>query len=193
MKNRCCSRTIKGRICKNNGLINQKYCNVHSSKINCTICFDPINSLKKLSCNHVFCKDCIFKWINVSPFCPCCRRQVSPYDYNQAINYNIVNGNLIIKCTHSYHTIITADNYHFYEYLTDSDALFHSLNFDTMAQLKQDMHLYENIWNQFLNMDRMTNIKIINLDEYHDYYSDFEISTDYQGIKYLDIYKFKVN
>ena len=191
MKNRCCSITIKGRICKNNGLKNQKYCNVH--KINCSICFDPINSLKKLSCNHVFCKDCIFKWINISPFCPCCRRQVLPNDYNEAMEYNIVNGNLITLCIHHYHTIITANNYHFYEYLADSNALFFPLNSDTMAQLKQDMYLYENIWDHYLNMNRITNIKFITLDEYRNYYSDFEISTDYEGIKYLDIYKFKVN
>ena len=42
----------------------------------CTICLNSHKgtSKKRLSCNHVFCTDCINTWLQDSDTCPVCRR-----------------------------------------------------------------------------------------------------------------------
>lgn len=45
----------------------------------CIISFCENSQLVKTRCNHIFCKDCLDKWINDSkPDCPLCRQPVIP-------------------------------------------------------------------------------------------------------------------
>lgn len=39
----------------------------------CPICLNDIKDIFTLKCNHVFCKECINKWLKVSSICPLCR------------------------------------------------------------------------------------------------------------------------
>ena len=42
----------------------------------CSICFESFDDneeLVKTICNHVFCKVCLFQWININDSCPVCR------------------------------------------------------------------------------------------------------------------------
>ena len=195
MKNRCCSRTKAGFICKNKNVKNQDYCSSHiKNKIECSICLDSIHSFKRLeNCNHIFCKDCIYKWLSITPFCPCCRNQVSPGDYNLSHNYNVAHGNLIIIYEHCYNLIINEYNYDFYNYLNECNVLFTYLSDDTMALLKEDMRQNIIYWNQYLSMHKHTRVTYINLQEYNDYYNTFKIDICEHGVKYFDIHSIDVN
>jgi len=42
----------------------------------CSICLDVVKEQKELSCNHVFCKICINKWLKINKSCPCCRMMI---------------------------------------------------------------------------------------------------------------------
>ena len=42
--------------------------------MSCPICLDTFKNIKKLSCNHDFCKDCIDKWTKNT--CPLCRKVI---------------------------------------------------------------------------------------------------------------------
>lgn len=46
--------------------------------MSCNICFSdtPLNPIST-PCNHIFCYECIKKWIYKKPNCPCCRRDFS--------------------------------------------------------------------------------------------------------------------
>lgn len=53
------------------------------SKINenynhiCPICFNECKSpVKSISCNHIFCFDCLRTWLGINSKCPMCRRFV---------------------------------------------------------------------------------------------------------------------
>ena len=45
--------------------------------MNCPICFELIDDLIKLECNHSFCKNCINKWRQNANTCPCCRKNIN--------------------------------------------------------------------------------------------------------------------
>ena len=45
----------------------------------CSICNDEIcveDMVGDLSCNHVFCIECIQQWAQLNPSCPCCRTAI---------------------------------------------------------------------------------------------------------------------
>jgi hypothetical protein len=81
---RCSAKTTIGRRCKNS-VHNNGVCWIHSVKqINtCSICLDDsyINSQNnlRLECGHIFCKECIFKWIAQTfetSCCPYCKKSI---------------------------------------------------------------------------------------------------------------------
>lgn len=55
----------------------------------CAICseeYSEINAKITLKCKHEFCESCITKWINKSNTCPTCRRSITLFDLEDAIN-----------------------------------------------------------------------------------------------------------
>lgn len=88
---RCTSITTSGLKCKRICSADSDFCKQHNplNKLNddtCAICLDTIQDPMKLSCRHVFCKDCISNSIlRTSINCPCCRNQVSLNNVETAI------------------------------------------------------------------------------------------------------------
>ena len=55
----------------------------------CAICilkFKGFDIIKELSCNHIFHKDCIFKWLKKSNECPLCKHDIT----DEVNNVNII-------------------------------------------------------------------------------------------------------
>jgi hypothetical protein len=169
MKNRCCSKTISGKVCKKKHLSGKIYCSVHSKT--CAICFDEIIEPKKLHCKHSFCEECIYRWINISPNCPCCRSQVCPYIYNEAIEYNIHNGNIIKMYKHYY-------------YMTDQLFLLacemnihhQYLSYTEFYYFKERVFEDNDLWDEYLGIDTATQLSYISTDEYNELYSFFQLT-----------------
>ena len=45
---------------------------------NCSICFENMNDNIKLNCNHIYCENCIKKWLTEkSNTCPICRTEIN--------------------------------------------------------------------------------------------------------------------
>ncbi|VDO08356.1 unnamed protein product [Rodentolepis nana] len=42
----------------------------------CSICWEPMRSWRRLPCQHCFHEDCLTTWIEQDPSCPACRRQI---------------------------------------------------------------------------------------------------------------------
>ena len=58
----------------------KKFKTISTSNSNCTICLEDMTCGIKLDCNHIFHKDCIYKWLcceNVK--CPLCRQDVRDF------------------------------------------------------------------------------------------------------------------
>lgn len=62
----------------------------------CSICYEKhtTHSIVKLKCNHIFHKDCIYKWIENNPSCPLCRKNLIECDGSGFIYYDY-NGTVI--------------------------------------------------------------------------------------------------
>jgi len=54
--NRCSGKNQNGKCCKNKKMKYSDHCFVHSKNEDCCICYEPINSVKKLDCSHFFVK-----------------------------------------------------------------------------------------------------------------------------------------
>jgi hypothetical protein len=67
----------------------------------CSICFESINELTILECEHGFCKECILRWMCKSFYCPLCRGGIENKELrDESIEYGIENYLLttITKC-----------------------------------------------------------------------------------------------
>ena len=89
---RCSAITLDLERCKKNATC-EGVCWIHVPKeLNeCGICFEEsvksYNHNIELDCKHIFCKECIFKWIvekNKLSTCPMCRREISNWAFIQA-------------------------------------------------------------------------------------------------------------
>jgi len=47
---------------------------------NCAICMDTVKNPVMLECTHLYCGNCIFKWVKNNKNCPYCRTQINSYD-----------------------------------------------------------------------------------------------------------------
>jgi hypothetical protein len=76
-------RLCKKSKCKEGG----DFCSSH--KLQCGICLENINNCYTLGCSHSFCSECISKWIcfGKNKSCPMCRKEVTFYENDFAINY----------------------------------------------------------------------------------------------------------
>ena len=107
---RCKGTCVTGRRCKKT-VSNGELCSVHRPKemVDCSICMNEIvknsNLNVKLECEHIFCKDCIYRWIvenNNSSSCPCCRASISLYHHKTANIWGLTNNYLFSSVTHYY-------------------------------------------------------------------------------------------
>uniref|UniRef100_A0A1I7Z5V8 RING-type domain-containing protein n=2 Tax=Steinernema glaseri TaxID=37863 RepID=A0A1I7Z5V8_9BILA len=48
----------------------------------CSICCSTFSQPIKLSCNHLFCEDCVTTWLDKQDTCPICRQKVTTEDNN---------------------------------------------------------------------------------------------------------------
>jgi len=80
---------LTGKQCKKNATIGE-LCSTHGPKVlnECGICLEESVKTSKynveLECKHIFCKECIFRWINTTSNCPKCRKEVSDYELMRA-------------------------------------------------------------------------------------------------------------
>jgi hypothetical protein len=99
-KNRCEGLTKLNKRCKNTKHMDLCFCCIHKPPENCSICLEEINDKIKLTCNHVFCKECIFTWLckcNTFDFyCPICKTSISEKIKSEAWNYGLDN-NLLYR------------------------------------------------------------------------------------------------
>jgi hypothetical protein len=50
-------------------------------KDNCAVCISVPTAPCKLPCGHIFCQDCLERWLVTNPTCPTCRREtLKPMD-----------------------------------------------------------------------------------------------------------------
>lgn len=47
---------------------------------NCAICMDIVKNPVMLECTHLYCGDCIFRWVKNNKNCPYCRSMINSYD-----------------------------------------------------------------------------------------------------------------
>ena len=85
---RCGGITKCNRRCK---LKSKKsdYCKIHEN--NCSICFNNIKDNVTLDCNHIFCGNCILKWICTTANCPLCRSPVNEFLKEKSLEYGVLN------------------------------------------------------------------------------------------------------
>ena len=81
----CSGFTNKGVRCKRNGIFIdynkniQGYCyqHVHKRLDLCVICMMPLYDKTITSCNHIFHKRCLQKWLKIKKNCPVCRTPIT--------------------------------------------------------------------------------------------------------------------
>ena len=79
------SRSIK-RFCQNTKLQFPAFQGTTDEE--CTICLCQINEPKILECGHIFCYNCINKWVKRRPICPLCRSKAyAPYSVDMMNGY----------------------------------------------------------------------------------------------------------
>ena len=77
-----CKGTLKnGKNCRYHA-INGMFCNIHSPKETCSICYTN-NTNFTSSCKHKFCRSCISTWLKSNDTCPCCRAKASHEDFKR--------------------------------------------------------------------------------------------------------------
>lgn len=88
---RCCLSVEKG----------SEFCKRHTkmSFNTCDICYGNMYCEVKLSCNHSFCRNCIYKWSNKGDSCPLCRKLMFYVNHSRDVIIKKA-ANLITKADH---------------------------------------------------------------------------------------------
>ena len=74
---RCSARLPSGRRCKCHAANGLTECYNHSS--DCPVCLEKLGSHDEvctLGCGHLFHATCMYKWLETTHTCPCCRQSV---------------------------------------------------------------------------------------------------------------------
>jgi hypothetical protein len=82
---RCEAICKTGRRCKKRTIIKDT-CYIHLPEL-CSICLNKPKCYTVLSCSHIFCKDCIYRWIDHSDYCPNCRSEVTLFNIQESYGY----------------------------------------------------------------------------------------------------------
>jgi len=147
----------------------------------CSVCLDtPLGVVKLINCNHTFCKDCIYKWINIKGTCPNCRTPVSRCEIGQALEYEIIIGNIITVKNNIY--IVDFEDPTFYDFCEELGLIYF------------DYWVSENDFNKSkqLIQENTTGTDILEINfEYirtENYFDDVPVS--YDGVrKFISRYK----
>lgn len=59
----------------------------------CAICWDKMETARKLPCNHFFHTTCLRSWLEQDPSCPTCRYSLRSENQNENISRNITGNN----------------------------------------------------------------------------------------------------
>lgn len=88
---RCCLGVEKG----------SEFCKRHTkmSFNTCDICYGNMYCEVKLSCDHSFCRNCIYKWSNKGDSCPLCRKLMFYVNHSRDVIIKKA-ANLIMKADH---------------------------------------------------------------------------------------------
>ena len=89
-----------------------RYCRWHSTSDLCSICLEQPSEIVKLTCDHTFCKECIYNWIyNQDSFasCPMCRTPISKVIRLESIIWGVQQGVIERRNIFSYE--LEQDNY----------------------------------------------------------------------------------
>jgi hypothetical protein len=69
----------------------------------CAICKEPLIDPVSTNCtpkSHIYCRDCIEKWLKLEPFCPSCSHELHSQDLTPASGVDFIDilNNLLVKC-----------------------------------------------------------------------------------------------
>lgn len=56
---------------------------------NCSICYETKDNMNLTKCNHLFCEECLVKWLKMNKKCPNCRTSLDLYRCLECNNYNL--------------------------------------------------------------------------------------------------------
>jgi hypothetical protein len=74
----CQAKTARGQPCNCKAKSGSDYCGRHKNHYECSICYSVLNKEKTTTkCGHVYCKECITKWLKDHDTCPVCRQPQS--------------------------------------------------------------------------------------------------------------------
>jgi hypothetical protein len=181
--NRCIEITLRNTQCKKRKR-GESYCSMHFKE--CSICLNEINDPVLLSCNHLFCKECIYRWIVKSGNCPMCRNQVLYRERLDAINNNVYNGNLITVTSYRF-TLDTTLFPDFYDYTNGLIELDTYLPRQDWELFKIFVGIDERMYRIFRNIPCMKFISYVFVDDYTD---SFPIEYDENETK--NVFKYKI-
>ena len=125
----------------------------------CCICFSD-NPNCKSSCNHYFCKSCIYNWFNIKHNCPLCRCYLNDYlleDINCLNNYSLRSKTYnkrklyIVNATKFYLIKFNSINYTIEEKIKFLDELF-KIAYEHMSVIKKEKELYTLLKESIINL-----------------------------------------
>ena len=102
----CQAITQRRTRCTNKATCEESYCNQHQKMYprridhDCSICTEYVRRPQKLeNCGHIFCFDCVNKWIAIHDSCPMCRSKISLEQLKDAHIYGVTMG-ILTKVDH---------------------------------------------------------------------------------------------
>ncbi|XP_065098869.1 RING finger protein 151 [Paramisgurnus dabryanus] len=83
---------------KSGGYEVEKFVDTPDHDLICVICKAVLRWPVRLTCNHVFCKECILQWMKRQVRCPCCRKSINQDQMLVLFKLRKSIGRLSIKC-----------------------------------------------------------------------------------------------